>query len=117
MPRKKNLFNSNMKSFLSYAWFLSMFARNTEKIETNLTATYFLTAQVHLYQLCEYKRMMHQAMHNILQKETSLYQLLLGLNLCHVTRPFEVYHCSKIYGNLYYQTSHNFFSLKTVGLF
>ena len=57
-----------MKSFLSYAWVLSMFARNTEKIETNLTATYFLTAQVHLYQLCEYKRMMHQAMHNILQK-------------------------------------------------
>ena len=28
-----------------------------------------MTAQVHLYQLCEYKRIMHEAMHNILQKE------------------------------------------------
>ena len=28
-----------------------------------------MTAQVHLYQLCEYKRMMHQAMYNILHQE------------------------------------------------
>ena len=67
-----------------------------------------MTAQVHLYQLCEYKRMMRQAMHNILHKETFLYQLLLGLNSCHVTRLFEVYHCSQIYGNIYYQTLHKF---------
>ena len=39
-----------------------------------------MIAQVHLYQLSEYKRVMSQAMHNILHKETSLYQLLLILN-------------------------------------
>ena len=54
-----------------------------------------MAVQVHLYQLCEYKRMMRQVIHNILLKETSLYQLLLGLNLRHVTRPFELYYCCR----------------------
>ena len=75
-----------------------------------------MAVQVHLYQLCEYKRMMRQAIQNILLKETSLYQLLLGLNLRHVTRPFELYYCSQIYGNLYYQRLHKFIFLENCWL-
>ena len=40
-----------------------------------------MTAQGHLYQLSEYKLMMHQAVRNNLINETSLYQVLLALNL------------------------------------
>ena len=76
-----------------------------------------MAAQVHLYQLCECKRMMRQAMHNILHKETSLYDLPLGLNVCYVTRPFELYHCSQIHGNLYYQMLHEFLFFENCCLF
>ena len=75
-----------------------------------------MTIQVHMYQLCEYKRMIHQAMHNILHEETSLYQLFVGLNLYQLNRPFELCHCSPIYGNLYYQTLHQFIFLENCWL-
>ena len=73
-----------------------------------------MTVQVHLYQLCRYNQMMRQATHNILQKETSLYQLPLDLNLCQVT--FELYHCSQTYGNLYFQTMYKFLFLENCWL-
>ena len=77
-----------------------------------------MAAQVHLHQLYEYKWMIHQAIHNILYKETSLYQLLLDLNLCH----FELVHLNCTIVLKYRETfiikrCINVFFMKTVGLF
>ena len=43
MSRNKESFYSNMKTFfLSNAWVLSMFARNTKELKQTSTTTYFL---------------------------------------------------------------------------
>ena len=47
--------------------------------------------------------------------QRKIYQLLLGLSLCHVT-PFQLYHCSQIYGNHHYQTFHKFLFLENCWL-
>ena len=67
-----------------------------------------ITAQVHVYQLCQYKWMMCQAIHNMLHKDTSLHQLFLGLDKFHIICPFKLYYFSQIYGNIYHQTLHHF---------